>query len=441
MKKFLSFLFVFLLSVTTFSSPITSFANSDDVSISSPYSVVLDYETGKVLYEKNGNEKVYPASTTKIWTAYLVVKNVKDLDTPIEIDKDLSVEGSSMYLEKGEIFTVKELLQGLLIHSSNDAAEVLAEYVSDSIGTFVDLMNEEAKSIGAENTHFNNPHGLPDENHYTTAYDMALIAREAMSNSIIREIVGTKSITFEMRDTPTSRRFITRTFYNTNKFLTSTEKIEYKGNLVDIKYDIVDGIKTGYTDDAGRCLLSSAVKDGMRVITAVFKSSSTDVYTDSRTLIDYAFSTYYTQTIINKNDYTNTKRVLLTKQKELIYQPEYSYKLVLENGSKVSDNYSTEVNLDYDLPIKKGDKVGTLDVYNGKVLEKSIPLIAQNNLNSVFAFITESAVVKYSIRLILALSTLFILFVISIIIKKRRIRKRMKKMNKYRKSNKYNRRR
>ncbi len=424
MKKFLSFLLVFLFSITTFSDPISVFADSKDVSISSPNSVVLDYETGKVLYDKNGNKKIYPASTTKIWTAYLVIKNVENLDDPIEIDKDLAVDGSSMYLEKGEIFTVRELLQGLLIHSSNDAAEVLAEYVSGSKEAFADLMNEEAKAIGAKNTHFNNPHGLPDKKHYTTAYDMALIAREAMSNELIREIVSTKSVTFEMRDTPTSRRFITRTFFNTNKFLTSTEKIKYKGKYIDIKYDIVDGIKTGYTDDAGRCLLSSAVKNGMRVISAVFKDTGTDVYVDSRTLIDYAFDTYYTQTIINKADYTNSKRVLFTKEKELLYEPEFNYKIVLEKGSKASENYTTKVNLDYNLPVKKGDKVGTLDVYNGKTLEKTIDLVAKNDLNSMFGFLTQNTTVKYSIRLALALITLFIIFIISRIIKKRKIRRR-----------------
>ncbi|MDU6985174.1 MAG: D-alanyl-D-alanine carboxypeptidase family protein [Terrisporobacter othiniensis] len=424
MKKFLSFLLVFILSITTFSGPISAFADNKDLSISSPNSVVLDYETGKVLYEKNGNKKIYPASTTKIWTAYLVIKNVKNLDDPVEIHKDPSVDGSSMYLEKGEIFTVRELLQGLLIHSSNDAAEVLAEYVSKSTKAFADLMNKEAKAIGAKNTHFNNPHGLPDKEHYTTAYDMALMAREAMSNELIREIVSTKSITFEMNDTPTSKRFIKRTFFNTNKFLTSTEKIQYKGKSVDIKYDIVDGIKTGYTDDAGRCLLSSAVKNGMRVISAVFKDFGTDVYVDSRTLIDYAFDNYYNQTIINKSDYTRSKRVLFTKEKELLYEPEFNYKIVLEKGSKASENYTAKVNLDYNLPVKKGDKVGTLDVYNEKTLEKTINLVAKNNLNSVFGFITENTIVKYSLKVALALITLFIIFIISRIIKKRQIRKR-----------------
>ncbi|MDU4860039.1 MAG: D-alanyl-D-alanine carboxypeptidase family protein [Terrisporobacter othiniensis] len=429
MKKFLSFLLAFLFSITTFSGPISVFADSKDVSISSPNSVVLDYETGTVLYEKNGNKKIYPASTTKIWTAYLVIKNVKDLDHSIEIDKDLSVDGSSMYLQKGEIFTVRELLQGLLVHSSNDTAEVLAEYVSGSKEAFADLMNKEARAIGAKNTHFNNPHGLPDKEHYTTAYDMALMARQAMSNDLIREIVSTKSLTFEKCDTPTSKRFITRTFFNTNKFLTSTEKIQYKGKSVDIKYDIVDGIKTGYTDDAGRCLLSSAVKNDMRVISAVYKDAGTDVYADSRTLIDYAFNNYYNQTIINKADYTKSKRVLFTKEKELLYEPEFNYKIVLEKGSKASENYNAKVNLDYDLPIKKGDKVGTLDVYNGKTLEKTINLVAKNNLNSLFGFITENTTVKYSIKLALALISLFIIFIISKIIKKRKARRRRKSVN------------
>ena len=423
MKKFLSFLLVFLISITTFSSPISVFAESKDVSISSPNAVILDYETGTILYEKSGNKKIYPASTTKIWTAYLVIKNVKNLDDTIEVKSDNLPDGSSMYLEKGEIFTVKELLQGLLIHSANDAAHLLAEYVSGSEQAFADLMNEEAKAIGALNTHFNNPHGLPDNKHYSTAYDMALMAREAMSNDLIREIVNTKSITFEMCDTPTSRRFVTRIFNNTNKFLTSTEKIEYKGQSIDIKYDIVDGIKTGYTDDAGRCLLSSAVKNDMRVICAVFKDTGTDVYLDSRTLIDYAFNNYYSRTIIDKSEYTKSKRVLFTKEKELLYEPEFNYKIVLEKGSTVSEDYTTKINLDYNLPIKKGDTVGTLNVYNGKTLEKNIKLVAKNDLNSVFGFITES----YLVRFALALITLFIIFIISRVIKKRRIRKRRAK--------------
>ena len=194
--------------------------------------------------------------------------------------------------------------------------------------------------------------------------------------------------------------------------------------MLNIKYDIVDGLKTGYTDDAGRCLLSSAVKNGMRVITAVFKDYGTQVYIDSRTLIDYAFDTYRTETVIKKTDYTKSKRVLFTKEKELLYEPEYNYKVVLERGESLSDNYHTEVNLDYNLPVKKGDTVGTLDVYDGKKLEKSINLIAKNDLTSIFGFISENTTQKYLIRLALALITLFILFIISKIFKKTKNKKR-----------------
>ena len=169
-------------------SSITAFAETyDNVDLISNYGVVIDYETGQVLGGKNIDSKVYPASTTKIWTAYLTVKNTKNLDEPIEITEPPGVDGSCMYLEVGEIFTVRELLQGLLIHSSNDAAVVLAKYVSGSVEEFANLMNEEAKKAGALNTHFNNPHGLPDENHYTTPYDMAMLARKAMSEKEKKE--------------------------------------------------------------------------------------------------------------------------------------------------------------------------------------------------------------------------------------------------------------
>ncbi|MPM35376.1 hypothetical protein SDC9_81967 [bioreactor metagenome] len=162
----------------------------------------------------------------------------------------------------------------------------------------------------------------------------------------------------------------------------------------------------------------------MRVISAVFKDTGTDVYVDSRTLIDYAFDNYYTQTIINKADYTKSKRIIFTKEKELLYEPEFNYKIVLEKGSKASENYNAEVNLDYDLPIKKGDTVGTLDVYNGKTLEKTINLVAKNDLNSVFGFITENTTVKYPVRLALASISLFIIFIMSRIIKKRKARRK-----------------
>lgn len=430
MKKKLSYFLVCLIATMMIMNSFTlAFAEEDydKVDLISNYGVVIDYETGKVLGGKNIDAKIYPASTTKIWTAYLVVKNVKDLNATVEIKEDPGVDGSCMYLKKGEIFTVKELLQGLLIHSSNDAAEVLAKYVSGSIEDFVDLMNTEARKAGALNTHFNNPHGLPDENHYTTPYDMAMLARKAMSEDFIRETVKTKSISFKAQDTAKSKIAFSRYFTNTNLFLTSKDKITYRGKSIPIKYDIVDGIKTGYTDLAGRCLLSSAVKNDMRVIAAVFKSSGTNVYVDSRTLLDYGFENYSSKTIIDKDDYTRSKRVLFTKEKELIYQPKSSYKLILKNGESNTEDYSYKEDFDYNLPIYKGDKVGTLEIYNGNKLEKTIDLISTNEIHSKFAFFTENKFFRILFKIILLLIFAFVLFIVYIILRKKYRRKLRKK--------------
>ncbi|MGL5693275.1 MAG: D-alanyl-D-alanine carboxypeptidase family protein, partial [Peptostreptococcaceae bacterium] len=177
MKKILCSLLTFIITFSTFlNSAKASYAEGDEPSIPAEAAVLMDYETGEVLYNKNGDKPLYPASTTKIWTAYLVLKHKPDLKQVIKIDKDPNVDGSSMYLEVGESFTVKELLESLLVHSSNDVAVVLSEYVSGSEEEFVKLMNEEAKAIGAKNTSFNNSHGLPDKKHMTTAHDMALMA-------------------------------------------------------------------------------------------------------------------------------------------------------------------------------------------------------------------------------------------------------------------------
>lgn len=392
-------------------------SNKDSLPLQAKYAVLLDYETGKTLYSKNGNQKLYPASTTKMWTAYNVLKNVSDLNEIIKIEDLPTIEGSSMYLKDGESFTVKQLLDALLVHSSNDSAFVLARYVGKGdVNKFVEMMNTEAKAIGAGDTHFTNPHGLPDPNHYTTAHDMAVMSRKAMSNTVFREIVKTTYIKYDATEAYPFERH----FSNTNQLLTSSGKMSYKGKEVNIKYDIVDGIKTGFTDAAGKCLLSSAVKDDRRVIAAVFNSTNDGIYLDSRELLDYGFDNYYTATVLDREDYVKTKKVMFTKQKELIYKPKYSYKLTLKNGEQMKD-YTIKSNLDeINLPVNKGDKVGTLDVYSGSEKEKSIDLIAQNNLNSIFAFITENALYFNIFKGVLGLAVILIVVKIGFKIKKKR---------------------
>ncbi len=410
MKKIFSFILVLLITfLPVFNTNNLSFADSK-LNLTAEYALLMDYETGQVLYSKNGYSKLYPASTTKAWTAYIVLKNVKDLNAVVEI-KDLPVvDGSSMYLKEGESFTVKELLDALLIHSSNDVAMVLAKYVGGSVENFVNMMNKEAKAIGCKNTHFNNPHGLPDENHYTTAYDMALMARKAMDNQVFRDIVKTKSVKYPATQAYPYERY----FKNTNQFLTSNYKMNYKGKEIDVKYDVVDGIKTGYTDAAGKCLLSTGVKNNIRVISAVFKSTVNDLYVDSRTLLDYGFDNFYNKTIINKDEFVKNKNIFLSKEKKLTYQPASDYTIVLPNNSK-ADDYSITTKLDnIKLPIKKGSKVGTLNVYKNNKLEKSIDLVAKNNVNSIFSFITKNKILDNILKIALFLGVLiFIVFIIN----------------------------
>ncbi|WP_296647281.1 D-alanyl-D-alanine carboxypeptidase family protein, partial [Romboutsia sp. 13368] len=407
MKKIFSLVLAFIIAfLPIFNVNNLSFADSEP-SLTAEYAILMDYESGEVLYSKNGYSKLYPASTTKAWTAYIVLKHVKDLNQVVQI-KDLPVvEGSSMYLKEGEAFTVKELLDALLIHSCNDVAVVLARYVGGSEENFVKMMNDEAKAIGAKNTHFNNPHGLPDENHYTTAYDMALMARKAMDNEIFKSIVKTESIRFPATEAYPYERY----FKNTNQFLTSPYQMDYKGKKVDIKYDVVDGIKTGYTDAAGKCLLSTGFKNNIRVISAVFKSNVSDLYLDSRTLLDYGFDNFYSKVVVDKDKFTNKKKFIFSKEKELIYQPETNYTVALSNNVK-NTNYTTKINLEkVKLPIKSGDIVGSLDVYNNDKLEKSINLIAKNDVTSIFGFITENKILYNTLKILLAI---FIIIVIII---------------------------
>jgi serine-type D-Ala-D-Ala carboxypeptidase (penicillin-binding protein 5/6) len=423
MLKKVSTLLAFILTFANlFTFNNVSFAETTAPSISSQYAVLMDYTSGKVLYEKNPHAKMYPASTTKIWTAYVTLKHVKNLDEVITIGNIGNIDGSSMYLKPGEKLTVRQLLDGLLIVSANDAAVVLAEHVSGSVPEFAKLMNEEAKKIGAMDTHFNNSNGLPDLNHYTSAYDMALMSRKAMSNDIFREIVSTKILRI-----PATEYYPERFLKNTNKFLTGDSKIPYNGKMVDIQYDIVDGIKTGFTDDAGKCLLSSAKKNDMRLISAVFKADGdTNLYADSRTLLDYGFDNFRSEETIDKNNFLYSKSIWYSKERKLEYMPKYSY-YTITNKYSSKPTYKTEPKLnDIKLPIKKGDTVGTLEVYenNGSKPVANIPLIAQNNVTSLFKAILNNPIVKGLRSLLLIAISLVALFIALVIIRKKVRRKK-----------------
>ena len=245
--------------------------------------IVFNQENGQLLYSKNEDALVYPASTTKIMTA-LVALEFGNLDDKITVGEEveMEVEGeSSAFLQQNQTYTLRQLLSALMLPSGNDAARTIAVYIAklesgaesasnkEAIAHFVSLMNAKAKELGATDTHFVNPSGLHDHNHYTTASDMGLIVREAMNNEVFKEIVK--------QDQYSDQNV---TFNNTNLLLQRDSSFYYEG---------ADGIKTGFTNEAGRCLVSSATVDGKTIISIIFKSTEEAIWQDSALLLDYGF--------------------------------------------------------------------------------------------------------------------------------------------------------
>lgn len=259
----LAFVLIFAILHITMSDIIT--AKADGVA-----EITMELSTGRVLSAKNERIKLPMASTTKIMTALIVAEDC-NLDEVVAVpDKAVGTEGSSIYLKNDEKLTIRDLLYGLMLRSGNDAAVALAIIHSGSTESFVEKMNEKARAIGANDTHFCNPNGLPAEGHYTTAYDLCLIARYAMNNQIFKEVVSTTNYTGDFRS-----------FTNKNKLLYS--------------FSGANGIKTGYTDRAGRCLVSSAARDNMDVICVVLNCY--DMYERSAKLLTDAFESFSLESI------------------------------------------------------------------------------------------------------------------------------------------------
>ncbi len=251
--------------------------------VSAQHAYVLDAVSGRVLFEKNPNERSLIASTTKIMTALIVCEQCNVLDR-MRIPKEaVGIEGSSMYLQEGEVLTLQELLYGLMLQSGNDAAVALAIYCGGTVEGFAELMNDKARTLGLKNTHFENPNGLDSPDHYSTARDLAVLAAYAMENPIFRKTVSTKQLHL-------GQRYLT----NHNKLLWRLEG--------------ADGVKTGYTRAAGRILVSSATRNDRRLIAVTIDDP--DDWNDHAALLESGFSRYSVKRIVAKGQYVDTLEVV-----------------------------------------------------------------------------------------------------------------------------------
>ncbi|AHM56475.1 D-alanyl-D-alanine carboxypeptidase DacB [Peptoclostridium acidaminophilum DSM 3953] len=351
MRKYLCIVLSFLILIST---NLTAFSQEqDNLNLTGEAAVLINADGTEILYEKNAHQKMYPASTTKIMTALLTVENC-NLDDAVTIDYDMSyIDGSSMYIKQGETFTVRQLLEFMLVRSANDAAVALANHIGGSVDKFKDLMNKRAQELGCKDTHFNNPNGLPDVDHYTSAHDLALIAQEAMKHEDFRNTVKLEKVSLP----PTELTADWRVYRNTNKFLWSNSSIDYKGSSVKLKYDVINGIKTGYTNVARNCLVTSASKDGLNVISVVLKAEGRNVYIDSRTLIDYGLDNFHAVNVIGSDEARGEKRIFLSNEGSLKYGPARNFSIVLKNSETLDkSNVRTNVVLHdkLDFPVKKG---------------------------------------------------------------------------------------
>ena len=366
------------------------------VSAKSPHAILMDMKTGAVIYKKKANEKVYPAGLTNIMTALLVLENcnLEELVTASESAlSNVAAGDSRMGIIKEERLSVRQLLYGMLLSSASDAANLLAEKTSGSIDGFVTLMNKRAKELGMGNTNFTNPTGEHDERHYTTASDMAILARTAMQNETFAEIVKSKSYSIPATEKSHTARKIT----NRNHFVSNLLRNDYY-------YKYSTGIKTGYTAQAKSCIAASAQKNGMSLLALVFEAETIDniaqSFADCKNMFDYVFENYVSQTVVKQGEIiAQTKLINTRREKKLILKAENNVSIIKTKDSEnIEITYKDSIQPQISAPVEKDEKIGSREYFlNGKSIG-TVNLLAEKSykldlitflVNKMIAFATS----------------------------------------------------
>ena len=345
--------------ITAVALLIILFTATASASVGGKACAVMEASTGRVLYGNNMEMRLPMASTTKLVTAIVAIENGNLGDIVTTSDNAFGTEGSSLYLQRGEKLTLEQMLYGLMLVSGNDAAVAIAEHVGGTVDGFVAMMNEFAERIGAEDTRFANPHGLPNDEHYTTAADLCLMACYAMQNETFRKIVGTKYINI-----PYEGRTYDRALKNKNKILWDVEG----GN----------GIKTGYTKAAGRCLASAAERAEMQVVCITLNCP--DMFEDSAVLLNNAFKEYSMQKVLKKGEICAETAVVSgrTEILQLYAEKDGFFPIKIDGNDVVDIQYSVPQSVA--APIEKGAPIGVAEITSESGGRCTVRLLAAENV-------------------------------------------------------------
>ena len=397
--------------------------------------ILIDADTGRVLYEKSADTKMFPASTTKVMSAILFIENLNPADVvtaSYNAVMDIPLGASNMGITQGEQLTVEQLLHGVLVYSANEACNVLAEHMCGSVDAFVEQMNAKAKELGMDSTHFVNPHGLHDENHYTTARDMAKLTFYAMKNETFRKIVNTLTYYIE----PTNKYPEQRILSNTNYLINGASRYAYSA---------ATGVKTGYTSAASNCLVSSATKgdENLIAVTLGAKQQVDGIYSfiDSKAILEYGFENFSKKTLSTKDEILAEVDVKHGRGADYITaMSKEDLAILLPKDATVAE-ITHEITTQEGMvaPITKGTVVGKASYYYKDELIGSVDLVAGTDIKTDYLSLIFSKILAFFLHplvlipIILIVGGFFLLVILAQI--KARKRRRYLKRKRYRSAN------
>ena len=341
-----------------------SFANegNDPLSVSSKSAILMDVGSGQILYEKNAHDKLPPASVTKVMTMLLICEALDSgkitLDDSVQISENAaSMGGSQIFLEAGEVQKVDTLLKGIAVASANDGCVAMAEYVAGSVESFVDMMNAKAKELNMKDTNFVNTNGLPVENHYTSAHDIALMSRELLKHDVI-----SKYLTTWMDQVVVGKKQTTVGLANTNKLIK-----HYQG---------ATGVKTGFTQQAKYCLSASAKRGDTHLIAVTLGAeTSPERFKDATSLLNFGFANYESVKLCSKNDNIATLTLDKADEQKINLVAKEDLSVLIKKGGNKDFTRKVKVNENPIIPIKKGTSLGYVEIYQGKTLVGKVDLV------------------------------------------------------------------